>query len=110
MSQLLWHLSRLFEDVAIDVGELLAVDNNRGVPGPDVLNILAISLVGVVELDELVALVVRSDIEGGKSLLATDQEDTSVDTSVVLSVDTLATKEVLAGSLKTSVETTYIFI
>jgi hypothetical protein len=64
----------------------------------------------VVELDELVALVVRSDIKGGKSLLATDQEDTSVDTSVVLSVDTLATKEVLAGSLKTSVETTYIFI
>lgn len=107
MSQLLWHLiSRLFEDVAVDVGKLLAINNDRGVPGPDVLDVLAVSLAVGVELVEVVALPVRSDIESRDGFLATDKEDTLVDTGVVGTVDTLAAEEVLAGSLKTSVETT----
>jgi len=107
MSQLLWHLiSRLFEDVAVDVFKLLAINNDRGVPGPDVLDVLAVSLTVGVELVEVVALPVRSDIESRGGFLATDKEDTLVDTGVVGTVDTLAAEDVLAGSLKTSVETT----
>lgn len=107
MSQLLWHLiSRLFEDVAIDVLKLLAVNDDRGVPGPDVLDVLAVSLAVGVELLKVVALPVRCDIESRRGFLATDEEDTLVDTGVVGAVDTLATEEVLTRSLKTSVETT----
>jgi hypothetical protein len=92
--------------VAVSVLELLAVNDDRDVPSPNVFNVLAVSLAGGVELDEVVALVVRGDIESGESLLATDHENTLDDTSVVDTVDTLATEEVLAGSLKTGVEAT----
>ena len=97
---------RLFEDVAVNEGELLAVGLDGDIPGPEVVNGLAVLLLGVVELGELVALPVRGDIEGGLVLLAADQEDTGDDTVVVGAVDTLGTEEVLAGSLKTSVEAT----
>lgn len=97
---------RLFEDVAVSHLEGLAIDGDRGVPGPDVLDVLAVSLGSVVELGELVTLPVGADGEGRGRLLAADKVDTLDDTGVVGAVDTLATKEVLAGSLKTGLETT----
>jgi hypothetical protein len=97
---------RLFEDVTINVGVLLAVNSDGGIPGPHVLDELLVLGVGGVELAEVVALPVRGDLKGGLPVLATDQEDTADDAVVVLAVDGLSTEEVLAGSLETGVETT----
>lgn len=96
----------LFEDVTINVGVLLAIDSDGGVPGPHVLDELLVLGVGGVELAEVVALPVRGDLKGGLPILTTDKEDTADDAVVVLAVNGLSTEEVLAGSLKTGVETT----
>lgn len=92
--------------MAVNEGQLLAVDGDRNVPGPEVLNHLAVLLLGVVELGEVVALPVGGDLEGGGVVLTADHEDTGDDTVVVGTVNTLSTEDVLAGGLKTGVETT----
>ena len=96
--------SRLFEDVAINPGVLLAVDDNVGVPGPHVLDLFAV-LDGV-ELGEVVALPVRGDIEGREVLLTTDHVDTTGEAVVVDTIDGVGTEDVLARGLKTGLETT----
>lgn len=92
--------------MAVSELEGLAVDGDGDVPGPHILDVLAVSLGGVVKLLEVVGLPVGSDVEGGNSLLAADKEDTLDDAGVVGAVDSLGTEEVLAGSLKTGVEAT----
>lgn len=92
--------------MAVSEGVLLAVNDDGDIPSPLVLDELAVLGVGVVELAELVALPVGADLESGLGVLAADQEDTLDDTVVVGTVDGLGTEEVLAGSLKTGVETT----
>lgn len=93
--------------MAVSEGKVLAVGSlDRDVPGPQVIDELAVGLGGVVELLERVALPVGGDVEGGVSLLAADEEDTGDGTGVVLAEDGLGTEEVLAGGLKTGVETT----
>lgn len=92
--------------MAVNEGELLAVRDDRDVPGPHVFDVLAVLLLGGVELDEVVGLPVGSDVEGRRSLLAADEEDTADDAGVVGTVDALGTEEVLAGSLETGVEAT----
>lgn len=84
----------------------LAVNSDGNVLGPHVLNELAVSLVGGVELGELVTLVVGADSESGLPLLAAGHVGTVDDTVVVLAVNGLSTEEVLAGSLETSLEAT----
>ena len=66
---------------------------------------LVLSL-GWVKLGELVALIVWSDIESGKSLVATDQECTLDDRVVSLAIDRAASKEILPGSLEAGEEAT----
>ena len=85
---------------------LLAVDNGRLVPGPLGLDESAILRVLGVELGELVALIIGSDVEDGLPVIATDDEGTLDDGVVVLAVDGGAAEEVLAGSLETVVEAT----
>jgi hypothetical protein len=85
--------------------DLLAVGDGN-ILAPHVLDELAVSLVGGVELDELVSLPVGTDLEGGLPVLATDHEGTVDDTVVVDTVHGLGTEEVLAGSLKTGLEAT----
>lgn len=92
--------------MAVNRLEGLVANLDGGLPAPDVLNVLAGSRVGVVDLLEVVALPVGGNIESGSVLLATDKEDTTDDTVVVGTEDGLATEEVLAGSLQTGVETT----
>lgn len=99
-------MNHLFEDVAVSPLVLLAVHNDRDIPGPHVGDVLPVLLVGVVELGELVALPVGGNVESGLELLAADQEDTTDDVVVVGTVNGLSTEEVLARSLQTSVETT----
>lgn len=90
------------------VGPLLdlVTDGDGNILAPHVLDELAVSLVGGVELDELVSLPVGADLEGGLPLLAADHEGTVDDTVVVDTVHGLGTEEVLAGSLKTGLEAT----
>lgn len=85
---------------------LLAVVDNGLVPGPLGLEVGLVLGVGGVELLELVALVVGSDVKDGQVLLATDDEGTLDDGVVVLSVDGSAAEQVLPGCLQTGVEAT----
>ncbi len=65
-------MCHLLEDLAISPLVLLAVDLNWLIPRPLVLDeSLVLGLAGV-KLGEFVALIVRSDIESRKSLVATD--------------------------------------
>lgn len=98
---------RLLEDLAVGPLVGLAVDLDAALAGPLVLDELAVSLALGVELGEVVALVVGSDVEGGKSLLAADKEGTLDDGVVGDTVDGNDTKEVLAAGLEASEETTY---
>lgn len=92
--------------MAVNPGELLAVLDDRNVPGPHVSDEVAVSLVLGVELGERVALVVGADLDSGEVVLATDHDHTTDDTVVVDTVHTSSAEHVLAGSLKTVEETT----
>lgn len=92
--------------MAVNVGPFLALTDDRDIPGPEVFDQLAVFLAGVVELLELVALPVRSDVESRDMLLAADQESTTDEALVVLTIDGGSTEEVLARTLETSEETT----
>lgn len=96
----------LFELVAVNPGELLAIFDNRDVPGPHVTDEVAVPFLGVVELGKLVALPVRSNLDSRVTVLATDQYDAADDAVVVDTVDGGSTEHVLARSLKTVKETT----
>lgn len=96
----------LFEDVAISPGVFLVIKVDRGVPGPHVLNELAVLLLGGVELLEIIALPVRGNVESSSVILATDHVDTTDEAVVVGTVDRLGTEDVLARGLKTGLETT----
>jgi hypothetical protein len=64
------------------MGVVLAVDSDRVLPGPLIVNeSLVLGLLGV-ELGEAVGLPVRSDIEGRLSLVSTDYESTLDDGGV----------------------------
>ena len=82
----------LLEDLAVGEVVGLAVDGDRLVPGPHVVDELLVLLLGGVKLGELVALDIGSDIEGGDSFLATDDESTCDDGVVGLSVDRAGTE------------------
>lgn len=88
------------------MGVLLAVDKGGLVPGPLSLDKSAILRVLGVELGELVALIIGSDIEDGLPVIATDDEGALDDGVVVGAVDGGAAEEVLARSLETVVEAT----
>lgn len=83
---------------------LLAVDGDGTVPRPVKLKELTVLGLGRVELGELVALIVGSDVEDGLVVITTDDESTLDDGVVGLAEDGSATEEVLAGSLETVVE------
>lgn len=85
---------------------LLAVLNNGLVPGPLSLNVGPVLGVGGVELGELVALVVGSDIENRLELVAADDKGSLNDGVVVLAVHGGATEHILARALHTGVEAT----
>ena len=97
----------LLEDLALGPLELLAVDKGVGVLSPLVLNILLVLGLGGVELGEAVRLPVRSDVEGGGSLLTADKEGTADKAVGVVTVDGTGAEDELAGGLETSKETAY---
>lgn len=98
----------LLEDLAVGPLVGLAVDDKGLVPGPLVVDELAVlGLLGV-ELGEGVALVVGGDIESGESVLAANNESTLDDGVVALAVDGSTAEDVLAGSLETGEETAYL--
>ena len=97
----------LLENLAVSPLVGLAVDGDGLVPRPLVVNKLLVFWLGRVELGELVALVVGSDVESGESLLSADEESTLDDGVVGLAVYGAGTEKVLAAALETGEETTY---
>lgn len=85
---------------------LLAVVGNGFVPSPLGLDVGLVLGVAGVQLDEVVALVVGSNVEDGLEVVTTDDEGTLNDRVVVLAEDGGAAEEVLARTLQTIVETT----
>jgi hypothetical protein len=97
---------RLLEDLAVRPLVALAVDVNRLVPRPLVLDErLVLGLRGV-ELGELVGLPVRGDVEGGEGLLAAHHEGTADEAVVARAVDGGRAEEVLARGFEAGEETT----
>lgn len=96
----------LLEDLSVGPWVLLAVDDKGLLPGPLLVDELPVLRLGGIKLGELVALVVRSDIEAREFILATDEEGTLDDRVVGGSVHGSTSEDVLAGSLKTSEEST----
>ena len=100
-------MGRLLEDLAICPIVLLALDVDRLVPAPLILNELLVrGLVGI-KLDELVALPVRRDIKGRNGFLTTDHEGAADDGVVGLAVNAGGAEEVFARRFETGEETTY---
>ncbi len=97
-------VSSLFEDLASGVGVLLAVGSDRLLPRPLGLDKLTVLGLGGVELGELVALIIGSDVEDGKVVIATDDKGTLDDGVVVDAIDGGGAEQVLAGTLQTVVE------
>lgn len=85
---------------------LLAVLDDRLVPGPLSLDVGTVLRVGGVELGELVALIVRSDIEDRLELVTADDEGSLNDGVVALTVHGGTAEHVLARALHTGVEAT----
>jgi hypothetical protein len=85
--------------------ELLALTDDRGIPGPQILNEFAVSLTGVVKLLEFITFPIGGDVERRQVILATDHESTTDQAVMVLTVNRGSTEEVPAGSLQTGEET-----
>src|SRR5690606_11865434 len=96
----------LFEDLAGGVSVLLAVDNDGPVPRPLQVDEVTVRGLGGVELGELVALEVRSDVKHGEVVLAADDESTLDDRVIGLAEHRGAAEEVLARSLEAGVQAT----
>lgn len=96
---------RLLEDLAVGPLVLLAINSDWLVPCPLVVDKLLVLLVLWIELGELVALKVWSDIESCSGVVSTDEESALDDAVVGLAVDRRGTKDVLAASLETGEET-----
>lgn len=88
------------------MGVLLAVLDNGLLPGPLSIHVLAVLGLGGVELGELVALIIGSDVKDGDVVVTADDESTLDDGVVVGAVDGGAAEEVLAGSLEAGVKAT----
>lgn len=99
-------LHTLLEDLAVGPLVLLALDDDRLVPRPLVVDKLAVLLLAGVELREIVALVIRRDVERGESVLAADDKGADDDGVVGLAVDRGRAEDVLAGGLETGEEAT----
>lgn len=98
--------SRLFKDLTVSNLLELAVDLNRLVPRPDILNKGLVLGLGDVKLGVVVRLPIRSNIKSRSKVLASDEESTNDTVIVVLTGNNSATKHVLGGSRETVEETT----
>jgi hypothetical protein len=84
----------------------LALDFNRGIPTPLLLNVSLIFSALRIKLGECVTLVVWCDIESWLSLLTTSDEGSLNDGIIGSSVDTGRSEEELSAGLETVEETT----
>lgn len=94
----------LLEHLAVGPRVRLALLLSGLVPRPLIVDKLLVRSAGRVELGELVALVVGSDIEGRESLLPADEEGTANDAVVGDAEDGRGAEDELAGRLEASEE------
>jgi hypothetical protein len=101
-------VDRLFEDVAILPGKLLAITGHWNIPGPQILDYFAVRLTGVVKFLELIAFPIWCDIECREVLRAAGHEGTTDNAVIILTIYGGSTKKEFARSLKAGEETTYV--
>lgn len=97
----------LLEDLSIRPLVRLALELDRLIPAPLVLQIRLIFLLGVVQLGEFIAFIVGGNVEGWESFVTTDEEDTLDDGVVTCAKDGGGTEEVLAGAFESIEKTAY---
>ena len=95
---------RSLEHLAISPLKLLPADFDRLVPGPHRIDKRAILLALRIQLLELVALIIRRDVERWESLLPPHEEGTLDHAVVRDAVDAAGAEEELAGGLETGEE------
>jgi hypothetical protein len=88
----------------------LAIDFNWLIPAPHGIDKSTILSLLWVELDEVIALPVRSDVKCWLSLWAASQESSTDDRVVALPVNAQGAEEVLSTCLKTVEETAYLVV
>lgn len=98
--------NRLFKDLTVSNLLDLAVDLNRLVPRPDVLDKGLVLRLGNIKLGVVVRLPIRSNVESRSKVLATDKESTDNTVVVVLTSNDGTTEHVLGRSRETVEETT----
>lgn len=98
----------LLEDLSISPLVGLAFDLDWLVPRPLVLQVLLVLWLAWVELGELVALIVGSDIESWEGLIAADHEGAFDDRVAGYAVNRGCAEDVLPGCFETREEATYI--
>ena len=86
----------LLEDLAVSPWVGLATNGDWLLPSPLVVDELLILWLGGIELSELVALVVWSDIESWNCILATDDEGTLNNRVICGTVDGSRSEDVLS--------------
>lgn len=86
----------LFEDLTIRPLVRLPIDHNRLILAPLVLQKLLVLRLSGVKLDEVVAIIVGSDVKGRESLIATDEKGTSDDGVLVDTVNGGTPKDIFA--------------
>jgi hypothetical protein len=98
---------RLLEHLPIRPLVRLAINLNRLIPAPLVLDEFLVLRLGWVELGELVTLEVGGDVEGGEGLVSAHEEGTADDGVVAAAVDGGGAEEVFAGGFETVEESAW---
>ena len=96
---------RSLKDLPIRPRVLLPTNGDGLVPSPHVVDKLLVRSLGVVEPGELVRIVVGRYVEGGKRLMAADEEGAFDDGVICLAEDGAGAEEVLAGGFEAGKET-----
>lgn len=99
-------VQNLLKNLAIRPLEFLALDLDRFVPSPHIVDKVTVFLGGGIELGELVALVVGRDVEGRLSFLTSNHESAADDGVVGVTEDGSSAEYVFAGGFKAGEEAT----
>ena len=100
--------SSLLKDLAVGPFVLLPVNLDRLIPSPHILNKFHVLGITGVQLCELVALVVRRNVECRFGFFATDQKGTFDDGIIGFSVNRGSAEDVFTGRFKAGEESSYI--
>lgn len=99
---------QLLEHFPIRVRVFLAVNNNRLIPRPLIVNKLLILRLTGIKLCEFVALVIGCYVKGWLGFLATDDEGAFDDGVILFAVNGRGTEDVFARGFEAGEEATFL--